>query len=153
MVNFISHGISKIAEQSEQEEVVSGDGSEVASGKEQQSLLAQFTTDLNAQARNGHIDPLVGRADEIERVSQILIRRRKNNPLLVGESGVGKTAIAEGLAKLIVDGKAPDAFWTALFILLIWDPYWRGPNIEVISKSVSRDWLKSLLKKKINSLY
>jgi ATP-dependent Clp protease ATP-binding subunit ClpA len=69
-------------------------------------LLDQFTTNLNIEAEQGNIDPLIGRSHEIQRVSQILARRRKNNPLLVGEAGVGKTAIAEGLAKMIVDGKA-----------------------------------------------
>ena len=109
VVNYISHGISKVPDQAEEANTASSEGHSVESEPEQKSLLSQFASNLNEQARLGHIDPLVGRNDEIERVSQILIRRRKNNPLLVGESGVGKTAIAEGLAKLIVDGKAPEA--------------------------------------------
>ena len=68
---------------------------------------------MNEEAIQGQIDPLIGRLDEVERVAQILARRRKNNPLLVGESGVGKTAIAEGLAKLIVDGQVPDTLKAA----------------------------------------
>ena len=109
VVNYISHGISKVPDPEEEANTASSEGHSLGSEPEQKSLLSQFASNLNEQARLGYIDPLVGRNDEIERVSQILIRRRKNNPLLVGESGVGKTAIAEGLAKLIVDGKAPDA--------------------------------------------
>ena len=109
VVNFISHGISKYVDQSDgaegSEESLHIDGEET--GKEK-SLLSQFTTNLNEQARAGLIDPLIGRDLEIERVSQILIRRRKNNPLLTGETGVGKTAIAEGLAKLIIEENVPE---------------------------------------------
>jgi len=110
VVNYISHGISKYVDQAEQgsdqheqtgEETTAGEGQE-------ESLLQQFAVNLNEQARLGLIDPLIGRDDEVERVSQILIRRRKNNPLLVGESGVGKTAIAEGLAKLIIEENVPE---------------------------------------------
>jgi ATP-dependent Clp protease ATP-binding subunit ClpA len=109
VVNYISHGISKFAENNDSgardEEQ---DAEEDAADTGEKSLLSQFTVNLNEQARRGLIDPLIGRDHEIERVSQILMRRRKNNPLLVGESGVGKTAIAEGLAKLIVEDNVPE---------------------------------------------
>ncbi len=107
VVNYISHGISK-AEDEEASEAgqQSADGGEPAEAG--QKALQLYATDLNEEARAGRIDPLVGRSEELERVIQILCRRRKNNPLLVGESGVGKTAIAEGLAKRIVDEKVPE---------------------------------------------
>jgi ATP-dependent Clp protease ATP-binding subunit ClpA len=106
VVNYISHGISKVGEQEGQESESISDGEE--SGESGKSQLSQYAVNLNQQAALGQIDPLVGRDAEVERVVQILSRRRKNNPLLVGEAGVGKTAIAEGLAKLIIEEKVPD---------------------------------------------
>ncbi|MBL4782760.1 MAG: ATP-dependent Clp protease ATP-binding subunit ClpA [Porticoccaceae bacterium] len=112
LVNFISHGIAKYASQPErQHEEDSPAGADASAGESaapEATLLEQFSSNLNHQAEQGYIDPLVGRSAELERVGQILLRRRKNNALLVGESGVGKTAIAEGLAKLIVEGKAAE---------------------------------------------
>lgn len=108
VVNFIAHGISKVPghhENHESEQELQDE--EGAEGGTSSNPLDSYASNLNEMARLGRIDPLVGRDSEVERVAQILARRRKNNPLLVGEAGVGKTAIAEGLAKRIVDGAVP----------------------------------------------
>ncbi len=107
VVTYLSHGDSNSLEDNSEKEFVDGEESK-AKPKKDPSALEQFCTNLNQEAIDGNIDPLIGRKKEIERISQILARRNKNNPLLVGDSGVGKTAIAEGLAKLITEGKVPD---------------------------------------------
>lgn len=121
-VNFIAHGVAKDPAFGESRPVTGSteEGETIApnEGDEKESALAKYCVDLNAKATKGDVDPLIGRAHEVERCIQVLCRRRKNNPLLVGDPGVGKTAIAEGLAFKIVNGETPEVLSKATIFSL-----------------------------------
>jgi ATP-dependent Clp protease ATP-binding subunit ClpA len=117
-VNFISHGVAKKPGMSKSKPVEGAAEKEDDNTKPAGEALSAYCVDLNQKAREGKTDPLIGRHAEVERAIQVLCRRRKNNPLLVGDPGVGKTAIAEGMAKKIVDGEAPSILADAVIYSL-----------------------------------
>ena len=118
-VSYISHGVGKATAQPMQQEERAAEQDKKAQAKDKKdSALDQFTVNLNEKAMEGKVDPLIGRAPEVDRTIQILCRRSKNNPLYVGDPGVGKTAIAEGLARKIVEGNVPDVLKDAVIYSL-----------------------------------
>ena len=134
-VNYISHGIAKVPSQSNTTVPPQGveEEKDIKIGKE---ALDAYCINLNEKAAEGKIDPLIGREKEVERTIQILCRRAKNNPIYVGDPGVGKTAIAEGLAKRIHEKDVPEVLHDAvIIILLIWDRFWPEPAIAVTLRS------------------
>ena len=118
VVNYLSHGISKVSDGDDASSPSSGGEEEKPAEPAGNSPLESFAINLNRQAEEGRTDPLIGRRHEVERTLQILCRRRKNNPLFVGDAGVGKTAIAEGLAKKIVEGDVPEVMADATIYTL-----------------------------------
>ncbi len=142
-VNYISHGITKTEDGAETEESSPEDSESAAEKAKKPNALEAYCVNLNAKAQEGGIDPLIGRTDEIDRTIQVLCRRQKNNPLFVGDAGVGKTAIAEGLARRIVRKEVPDALRDAVIFsldmgLLLAGTRYRG-DFEERLKSVLKE--------------
>ncbi len=139
VVNYIAHGIRKRAiartRPSPTRAARAKGGEERERAQRKASPLEQYTQNLNQAAKEGKIDPLIGRDYEVERAIQILCRRRKNNPLLVGEAGVGKTAIAEGLAWRITEGTCPRCWPKPRSIRSTWARCWPAPSTAATSSS------------------
>ena len=138
VLNYISHGISKSSADEDGHGVgPEGDEEQDGEGRATRDPLGEFTVNLIERARDNKIDPLIGRDAEVQRTIQVLCRRRKNNPIYVGDSGVGKTAIAEGLALRIQRGEVPPALKDAqIYMLVITGGYYRPElNIAVSSSN------------------
>ena len=141
VLNFISHGISKVPlitgdSESKTDTAESGVGEEGPATA--RDPLAAYTVNLSERARAGKLDPLIGRTAELQRTLEILCRRRKNNPVFVGDAGVGKTALAEGLAKRLLDDDVPHGSGVRRFLRLIPQPYWPALGSAGTSKNGSR---------------
>ena len=145
VVNFIAHGIEKDIDKENEADEVDENIDQKIQNKE--SDLESYALNLNKIVLDGKIDPVIGREDEIERVAQILCRRRKNNPLLVGDAGVGKTAIAEGLAKKIVDGDIPEVLKDTVIYSLDLGALIAGTKYRADFEQRLKNVLKQLTKK------
>jgi ATP-dependent Clp protease ATP-binding subunit ClpA len=133
VVDYISHGLATPQQDGDGEQETAEAVEEGTDSR--RSALDSFTTNLNERAKEGKIDPLIGRDMEVQRTIQVLCRRRKNNPLLVGEAGVGKTAMAEGLALRITEGEVPKSSPMPPCTHWTWAPCWRVPSTGVILKN------------------
>lgn len=151
VVNFISHGVTKTEKLEQHDDSPQEELSDTIA--EESRYLENFTSNLNVQAKNGHIDPLIGRDREVERAVQVLCRRKKNNPLLVGEAGVGKTAIAEGLAYRIVQQQVPEVIANATIYALDMGALLAGTKYRGDFEKRLKSLLKELEKEKDSILF
>ncbi|MEH8020552.1 MULTISPECIES: ATP-dependent Clp protease ATP-binding subunit ClpA [Rheinheimera] len=151
VVNFISHGVTKTEKLEQHDEQAQEESGEAVA--DDSKYLENFTTNLNIQAKNGHIDPLIGREQEVERAIQVLCRRKKNNPLLVGEAGVGKTAIAEGLAYRIVHNEVPEVIANATIYSLDMGSLLAGTKYRGDFEKRLKSLLKELEREKDSILF
>jgi len=152
-VQYISHGISKVQEEIEGEEIADDIRDAQKQKKSTKKALDQFCINLNKKSLDGKIDPLIGRKLEVERTIQILCRRQKNNPIFVGDSGVGKTAIAEGLAKRIVEKDVPDIIQDAVIYSLDMGALLAGTRYRGDFEERLKEVLKDLQKEKKSILF
>ena len=152
-VQYISHGISKVQEDEDGEEIVEETTDGQQQKKSSKKALDQFCINLNKKSLDGKIDPLIGRKLEVERTIQILCRRQKNNPIFVGDPGVGKTAIAEGLAKRIVEKNVPDIILDAVIYSLDMGALLAGTRYRGDFEERLKEVLKDLQKEKKSVLF
>ena len=152
-VQYISHGISKVQEDEDGEEIVEETTDGQQQKKSSKKALDQFCINLNKKSVEGKIDPLIGRKLEVERTIQILCRRQKNNPIFVGDPGVGKTAIAEGLAKRIVEKDVPDIILDAVIYSLDMGALLAGTRYRGDFEERLKEVLKDLQKEKKSVLF
>ena len=152
-VQYISHGISKVQEDEDGEEIVEETVDGQQQKKSSKKALDQFCINLNKESQDGKIDPLIGRKLEVERTIQILCRRQKNNPIFVGDPGVGKTAIAEGLAKRIVEKNVPDIILDAVIYSLDMGALLAGTRYRGDFEERLKEVLKDLQKEKKSILF